>query len=156
MPVKARQNAGFTLVEILIVVTILGILAALVIPQVSQASDSARSSTLKSQLQTVRAQLQLYQTQHAGSFPTLAQLQADWGVMTAKTDISGSIVTGGNCGPYLLLPPKNPVQESASVASTPAYGVGWVYDETQGQLTACVPASKVVALGLFAADVSTY
>ncbi len=156
MPVKAMRHAGFTLVEILIVVVILGILAALVIPQVSQASDSARSSTLKSQLQTVRAQLQLYQTQHAGSFPTLAQLQADWGVMTTKTDISGNIVSGGTCGPYLLLPPKNPVQESATVASAPAAGVGWVYDETQGQLTACVRASKVVALGLLAADVSTY
>ena len=45
-----RKNSGFTLVEILIVVVILGILAAIVIPQFSQASNEARESSLKSNL----------------------------------------------------------------------------------------------------------
>ena len=65
---------GFTLVEILIVVVILGILAAIVIPQFTNASESAKGSSLVSQLQTIRGQLELYQTQHNGSYPTLAQL----------------------------------------------------------------------------------
>ena len=50
------KNKGFTLVEILIVVIILGILAAIVIPQFTQASNDARESSLSSELQTVRSQ----------------------------------------------------------------------------------------------------
>ena len=50
---KARKS-GFTLVEILIVVIILGILAAIVIPQFTNASQDARNSSLLSQLQTLR------------------------------------------------------------------------------------------------------
>jgi prepilin-type N-terminal cleavage/methylation domain-containing protein len=49
-----RSRKGFTLVEILIVVIILGILAAIVIPQFTQASTEARLSNLKTNLQTVR------------------------------------------------------------------------------------------------------
>ena len=47
---KRSANGGFTLVEILIVVIILGILAAIVIPQFTQASTEARISNLKTNL----------------------------------------------------------------------------------------------------------
>ena len=52
-----RNRKGFTLVEILIVVIILGILAAIVIPQFTSASSDARQSSLTSQLQTLRSQV---------------------------------------------------------------------------------------------------
>ena len=48
-----RANRGFTLVEILIVVVILGILAAIVIPQFTEASTEAKLSSLCSDLQTI-------------------------------------------------------------------------------------------------------
>ena len=65
-----RRNKGFTLVEILIVVIILGILAAIVIPQFTEASNDARTSALQSDLQTFRSQLQLYKVQHNDTPPT--------------------------------------------------------------------------------------
>ena len=55
-----KAKKGFTLVEILIVVIILGILAAIVVPQFSNASDEAKLNSMKSNLQAVRAQIQLY------------------------------------------------------------------------------------------------
>ena len=62
--ISRRDNArrGFTLVEILIVVIILGILAAIVIPQFTNASQNARESSLQSTLQTLRSQIQLYKS----------------------------------------------------------------------------------------------
>ena len=56
----SRVKRGFTLVEILIVVVILGILAAIVIPQFTNASQEAQASSVQSQLQTVRSQIELY------------------------------------------------------------------------------------------------
>ncbi len=59
-----KAESGFTLVEILIVVVILGILAAIVIPQFTDASTQAKESALASDLQMMRSQLELYKIQH--------------------------------------------------------------------------------------------
>jgi len=63
--VKGRRR-GFTLIEILIVVVILGILAAIVIPQFSSASNEAAVSSVRSQLQTLRSQVELFRVQNNG------------------------------------------------------------------------------------------
>src|SRR5690554_4918226 len=96
-------KSGFTLVEILIVVIILGILAAIVIPQFTNASQDARESSVTSQLQTLRSQVELYKLQHAERYPTdtgtVAGTEWDWDLLTGKTNEDGS--AGGNLGPYL-------------------------------------------------------
>jgi general secretion pathway protein G len=55
-----RARRAFTLIEILIVVVILGILAAIVIPQFTEASDDAARSSVRSTLQVLRSQHELY------------------------------------------------------------------------------------------------
>ena len=69
-----KAKRGFTLVEILIVVVILGILAAIVIPQFTEASTEAKVSRLASDLQTMRSQIELYKVQHSDTPPLLATL----------------------------------------------------------------------------------
>lgn len=64
-----RVKRGFTLIEILIVVVILGILAAIVIPQFTDASQQASASTVKSTLQTLRSQVELYRVKNSGTMP---------------------------------------------------------------------------------------
>jgi len=59
---------GFTLIEILIVVVILGILAAIIVPQFTNAADDASISSARTQLQSVRAQVELYYSQE-GNYP---------------------------------------------------------------------------------------
>ncbi len=67
---RVRKNRrGFTLIEILIVVVILGILAAIVVPQFSNASQEATASSIRSQLQTIRGQIELYRVRNAGALP---------------------------------------------------------------------------------------
>lgn len=67
VPTHARRQQGFTLIEILIVVVILGILAAIVIPQFTNASQDAQVSAIKSQLQTVRSQIELYRVKNGSA-----------------------------------------------------------------------------------------
>src|ERR1051325_12249949 len=92
-PMKAyRTNkSGFTLVEILIVVIILGILAAIVIPQFTNASTDARKSNLTSQLQTLRSQIALYKLQHNETVPDLTN--ATWDQFTKRTKQDGTVHT---------------------------------------------------------------
>jgi len=117
---QRRNNKGFTLVEILIVVIILGILAAIVIPQFSNASTDAKKNSLSSQLQTMRSQFELYKLQHNDQLPSkLAAAglhggtgnEADWDQMTGQTDVSGTAGTAGaqKYGPYLQQIPSNPL-----------------------------------------------
>src|SRR5256714_15253863 len=92
------KRTGFTLVEILIVVIILGILAAIVIPQFTNASQDARESSLLSQLQTLRSQIELYKLQHKDKLPDLV---TNWNPMTTKTKIDGGAGGPLDYGPYM-------------------------------------------------------
>jgi len=94
-----RAKSGFTLVEILIVVVILGILAAIVIPQFTDASTEAKFSSLRTDLQTMRSQLELYKIQHTDSLPptdTFANFEA---AMTTQG--------ADGYGPYIRKIPTN-------------------------------------------------
>lgn len=164
MLARKQVARGFTLVEILIVVVILGILAAIVIPQFTSASESAKSSSLVSQLQTIRSQVELYQIQHNGDYPTLLALQADtdglvghdWAPLTTETEVDGSAgvpgdgIDSNNFGPYLQQPPTNSFELSADVQAIggAAAGVGWVYDENTGEVLAVMPAAKATELNM--------
>ena len=139
-----RSNKGFTLVEILIVVVILGILAAIVIPQFSQASSDARISSVKSNLQMVRSQIELYKIQHGDINPTSTSEAALKACMTSKSDLDGTINASGLFGPYMQKFPANAVSGSDVVvikAGAPAAGdvdatKGWLYDSTNVRIYA--------------------
>ncbi len=116
-----RVRQGFTLIEILIVVVILGILAAIVIPQFTDASQEAARSNLSSQLQTVRSQVELYNVQNPGNPYDAATPLATWW---------DGLVQGN----YLQSEPKNPLTDSAlddprAVAAAPAATGAWVWAE---------------------------
>lgn len=66
---KARKNRkGFTLVELLVVVAIIGILAAIAIPKFSSASESARGAKIQADLRTIDSASQIYYAS-AGAYP---------------------------------------------------------------------------------------
>ena len=152
MLARERFAQGFTLVEILIVVVILGILAAIVIPQFTSASEEAKSSNLVTQLQTIRSQLELYQVQHNGDYPLLATLQNgdpdDWTGLTTQTDVLGA--AGTDFGPYLQQAPTNSFLLGQDVAVDAS--AEWEYDEATGAIRAVVPQAKITELNLSAND----
>jgi general secretion pathway protein G len=92
MNIRTRSaRRGFTLIEILIVVIILGILAAIVIPQFSSASSDAKKASLQSTVQTLRSQIALYKLQHGDTLPNLSGTGAGngWPALTASSVYQG-------------------------------------------------------------------
>lgn len=66
---RENRQAGFTLVELLIVVIILAILAAIVVPQFASSTKDASDAALRSNLASLRSALDLYRQQHNGAYP---------------------------------------------------------------------------------------
>jgi len=131
-----KSNKGFTLVEILIVVIILGILASLVVAQFTNMRGNTSDTALKDNLRWMRSAVFLYQAEH-GALPSLASFE---GQMTQYTDMTGNVSATKDAtyklGSYMYSVPELPVGtqkgKTAVTGTTYAAGYGWRYDATNG------------------------
>lgn len=67
-----KGSAGFTFIEIMVVVAILAILAALVVPRIMGRTDDAKRTAAKVQIRNIEGALQLYKLDN-GIYPTTEQ-----------------------------------------------------------------------------------
>lgn len=151
---RNRVSKAFTLVEILIVVVILGILAAIVIPQFTSASQEAQVGNVQTQLQTIRSQIELFRVRNNGQTPVLVGEDDSFNDLLAGTgntldlEVFNSRVTDNRPQePYARSRPVNPrtgtssVVEDADPRETARTVVnsgdaGWLYNTTTGELAA--------------------
>jgi len=143
----ARAHRAFTIVEVLIVVFALVILAAVVIPQFSRASQQSRQSSLKDVLQYFKTQIAVFKAQHQdvppgypGADPTSGPTShALTNQLTEYSDVfcdlSLRAATAFQYGPYVKDMPVNPVNGMNTVKMVgnnqpipaPDGTTGWIY-----------------------------
>jgi general secretion pathway protein G len=161
-----KKQSGFTLIEMLIVVIVLGILAMTIIPQVAVSTEDAKLNTLTTNLSTMRNTIELYYHQHDSKYPgstkhtdgtaTASDAEAIAALtpqLTMYTDADGqtSATKGGNFiyGPYLKSNalPTNPYNSKTDVTcdfdegditvrSSAGQDFGWKFYPVTGVLIA--------------------
>lgn len=129
--VHKKPKTGFTLVELLVVIVVLAVLAAIVLPKFMDSSARSKESALKSDLKLTRTAISLFQAD-IGIYPeSLADL--------AESDVSkvkgkdGAVVAAGDWhGPYL-----------DSVITDPVSGQAFAYDKNTGKITSSATGSSM-------------
>jgi general secretion pathway protein G len=99
---KVKQAKGFTLVELLIVVIILAILAAIIVPQFSASTNDAKAAAMQSNLANMRSAIEFYYQEH-GEYP------------------GANIATGATCGSGTAVASGAANSEAALIAQLTRY-----------------------------------
>ncbi len=107
---KSRNQDGFTLVELLIVVIILAILAAIIVPQFSAATDDANQAAYDTNVANIRAAIDLYRQQH-NAYPGAV-------VASGATCVNGADIAAGAIGEQAFIAQLKNYTNAAGLACT--------------------------------------
>lgn len=127
---KLQNRKGFTLVELLIVMAIIGILVLIAVPRFARNTDSARIRTLQANARTVASAVSTYVADNNGVTPN--DITALFG--------GGNANTQGNATAVVYL--DRATFTSGANTVQPA-GATYAYDEGTGIVTATVPVQTM-------------
>ena len=165
-----KMKTGLSIVELLIVVAILGILAAIVVPQFQSHTRQAREATAKESLQILRHLIEFYAAQHndippgypngdVSQEPTLNWFLMQIGMATTASGEVAAIGTPGYpFGPYLKKLPENPFNHSEVITivanteefPTEAAGTaGWIYQPATRTIRLDWPGTDLEGISYF-------
>lgn len=157
MQTRQRATSGFTAVEIMIVVAILGLLAAVAIPQFTNPKEHSKTAAMVSSLSILRTAIDSYWSQH-DDFPGRSPKQfADQ--LLNNTDKAGKVGVGTTFGfgPYLHngtlasnpLTNTNTIRMVSVMPNTPTGNQAWIYNFVTGEIRSNSPGKDLNGVPYF-------
>lgn len=133
MNTKHMLHRAFTLVEILIVVVILGILAAIVVPQFAGAITEASVGTTQSELEKLRRAVEVFQVRNENALPNVTAGDGTWGALIAGT---GEYLKEAPANPYVGGSNKQVIVLGTGPDTTYQTTHAWIFNSTTGEIWA--------------------
>lgn len=137
---KTKNVQGFSLIELVIVVVIIAIIGAIAIPRLSRGASGAADSSLIGNLRVLRSGIDLYATEHGGTFPAAGTIATQLTLYSDDTGATSASKTGNYIyGPYLRAVPTLSVgakKGQSGIAAATGATIGWIYDSTNGTIKA--------------------
>ena len=163
MDTTRKNRRAFSLVELVIVIVILGIIAAIAIPRISSGSRNASEAALRANLQTLRNAVDWYYSEHNSIFPGVKAAGGIFGVagsadafmnqLTKYSKADGTVSETKDpafpLGPYVRgnfpaipvgvnagLATVSVVVDAGPLAGAEGDGTGWKYSTVTGMIVA--------------------
>jgi general secretion pathway protein G len=127
-PIQSIRSSrqAFTLVELVIVVLVLGIIAAAAAPKLFDTANDARENSSRHSLTVVRNALELYRSTN-GSYPTAGSLDTD--ILPFIQGPFPSVQVGANKNATVVASSQTP-----TITAVESGSAGWAYNQTTGEI----------------------
>ena len=144
-----KKQKGFTLVELMIVVAIIGVLAAVAIPKFADMLEKSREGATKGNLSAIKSAASNYYADQQGMYHNNLTTTGSWSIVAGEEypsflpnyieQLPGVKVTGKNSANSGLAGPGKVANTAANVTvgswtGFTSVGVGWKYDNTAGHV----------------------
>ncbi len=128
-----KKPQGFTLIELMIVVAIIGILAAIALPRFAQMLEKSREGTTKGNLNSIHSAAAIYYGDQRGVWPCTLATASMYAFSLYLDNINPVKVTG-----IFVSGSTNPTSSIVSMTNESSVPIksstGWLYDSTNGEV----------------------
>lgn len=147
---RKTRGGGFSLLELVIVVVIIGVISAIAIPRMTRGASNAGATALQANLAVLRNAIEIYRAEHQGAFPSAESFKQQLTMYTKADGTNWNVApdtdTDRIYGPYIRAVPMLPVgarKSQVGVAAADGALIGWIYDEVTGVITGNTTSQEV-------------